>query len=91
MSMRWISEVPSKMVKIAELGQFPQVSGGRGAWYQHGSSTGFPKVATVAGHLPYVAEHGHTRPRKLRRLWRQLSAESCSEVHRRYVFALTCQ
>jgi hypothetical protein len=27
MSMRWISEVPSKMVKILAIGQFQQVSG----------------------------------------------------------------
>jgi len=27
MSMRWISDVPSKMVKILEYMQFPQVSG----------------------------------------------------------------
>ncbi len=25
MTMRWVSDVPSKMVKLVEVGQFPQV------------------------------------------------------------------
>jgi hypothetical protein len=43
MSMRWISSVPLKVLKILAVEQFQQVSGLVDLWYQHGSSTPSPR------------------------------------------------
>jgi hypothetical protein len=45
----------SKMVKILDYRQFPQVKGLLGPWYQHGSSTavrGWRRFPTVRKRLP---------------------------------------
>jgi cysteine synthase len=59
MSMRWISEVPSKMVKIVDVGA---VSAGqrpaRGRGISTGFSTGCPRVAAVSGRPAYVVDRG---------------------------------
>jgi hypothetical protein len=47
MIMRWISEVPSKIVKSWTTGQFPQVIGLYDPWYQHGFSTCHPEALAV--------------------------------------------
>jgi hypothetical protein len=49
MIMRWISLVPSKMVKILKYVQFPLVIGLVDLWYQHGSSTSCSRGRTVSG------------------------------------------
>jgi hypothetical protein len=43
MIIRWISDVPSKIVKIFAVGQFPQVRSLPIPGYQHGFSTGCPR------------------------------------------------
>jgi hypothetical protein len=45
-------------------GSFRRSADCRSPWYQHGSSTGFPRAATVSGRHAHVAEHGHTRPKR---------------------------
>ena len=45
-------------------GSFRRSADRRSPWYQHGSSTGFPRVATVSGGHAHVAGHGHTRPKR---------------------------
>ena len=70
---------------------FRRSAAARGPWYQHGISTGFSRVRRFPAALRMLPSMGGRGPRMRRRPWQPLSAEYCAEVHRRYIFALTCQ
>ena len=87
MIIRWISLVPSKIVKIVDE---RSVSAGQRRVWGCGIGTGFRRAAAVSCRPAYVAEHGGSS-----RKAPQTPGISCRQsIARRYIggtFSLTCQ
>ena len=87
MIIRWISLVPSKIVKIVD--ERSVSAGQRRVWGCGISTDPAPDfggrrrlpAARICCRAPGVAQEGAANP------WYQLSAQYCAEVHRRYIFA----
>ena len=87
MIIRWISLVPSKIVKIVD--EQSVSAGQRRAW---GCGISTDPAPDFGGRrrfpaAPHMLPSTGGRPGRRRKPWYQLSAEYCAEVHRRYIFA----